>query len=423
MDHKFKCCNKSFVHYVCINCNEVIHRYCASKLKKEIRFLSDNKIMCCDSTDSSNESTINDPTETLEKTIQELIEDRQTRDRHLEKLKRDREVLVMEATAREDELNELVTNQEAKIRQLQELVAELKLSLEVYTERVAQTAWTQTTVDTISVSTITDGPPHMVLGPVHVDETRRLVTDQWTMTDTPKDPAGDCRSSCSKKCLVVSDDYGRNIARLLSRKFDADNFKIESVYKPGATYQQVIENLEGLCRDYTRGDYVVIIAGNNNFTGTTRYPLFKDLCDKIKKCSNLNLILVNVPYKKEPNVNQFIYKFNQKLSDFVAKVNNFIPGRIEIIDVNGIVGVTKRGLCQEIIRVTRNTRNSLSNLVFVETDATVGIGRDYCSGQESEGDAAARTSAVITEMERGGDASVSNTSFLYPRLSQLRMED
>lgn len=424
MDHKFKCCNKSFIHYVCINCNEVVHKYCASKLKKEIRFISENKIICCGSDDSPNEESAGDSTETLEKTIQELVEDKEMRDRHLQKIKKDSEMLVREATAREDELNELVMNQEAKIRQLRELIGELRLSLEVYTNKMTQAAGTQTVVDTKNVSTVTDNPQYVVAEHVRIDNTGIGCTDQQTMTEImPEEATKDGQINGSRRLLILSDDYGRNVARLLSEKYNSCNFSVESIYKPGANYQQVIENLEGLCRGYTKADHVVVIAGSNNFTRTPKYPLFRNLCDKIKKCANLNLTLVNVPYKTKSGINQYIHKFNQKLSDFIARVNNYIPGRVEIIDVNGRVGgVSREELCREIMRATRNTRSSLSNLVFVETNVAGDTDR-HGSGHSSVELIASGTSTVIVDLEREGDVSAVNPGFLYPRLSQLKMTD
>lgn len=371
MDHKFKCCNKPFIHYICIYCRKIVHKYCISKFKKEIRFLSGNQIVCCDRQDDVNTPSESDATEALERTIRELREDKVMKDKHLQKLKRDSELLMKVATEREEELEEIVRNRDEKIQELREIITELKLSLGSYTKKVTQSASTQTFVNSKTVSIGTDDSQSVKTGFMFSDS-KHVDPDQQKGANVTLLKASTGSRTCKpRKLLVLSDDYGRNVGRSLYRKYGTKDFQTESIYKPGATYQQVIEDLEELCRDFTTRDHVVIIAGSNNFTTATKYPRFRDLWNRIKGCTNSNLTLVTVPYKKKSEINHCIRKFNQKLSDFVDKINRYIPGRVNIIDVNDTTGGIGGGeLCKRILRITGSSQKSLSNLVFIrgETD-------------------------------------------------------
>lgn len=422
MDHKFKCCNKSFIHYVCINCKEVIHKYCASKFKKQIRFLADNKIICCGSPDDSHTSSEGDSTENLERTIQELVEEREMKDKHFQKLKRNSELLIREATVREDELNEIIKNQEENIQKLRELITELKRSLGNYTKKVTQTAGTQTFVDTKTVSIGTDSSQSVKTNNSSTSTDINCVhADKQTATNETFIEASMQSKTCDRrKLLVLSDDYGRNVGKFLYRERRFHNFQIQSIYKPGASYQQVIENLEDLSRNFTNRDHVVIIAGSNNFTRATKYPLFKDIWNKVEKCRDLNFTLVNVPYKKKSVANHYIRKFNQKLSDFVVKINRYIPGRVDIVDVGDKTGgITKHQLCKEILRVTRSPRKSLSNLVFIESKTNIVEKVSQHSVSDKAEDTDSISEVVPAEVENNNKAAASVSNFLYPRLSQL----
>lgn len=442
MDHKYKCCNKSFIHYVCTRCHEVTHKYCASKYKKTIRFISENKIICCGNDHDSDNDSIN---ENLEKTIRELEEDRDVRDRHIQKIKKEAELLIGEATVREEELNAALKNQEAKIQELESYVRDLKQSISIYTTKVTKTSSTQTTFigkDASTLTTAVQGLDYPGCSLKVSDEGARPVRE--IPAPVTKSPGGLVYKRPSRgRILILSDDYGQGVASLLLRNPDLQDYSVESVYKPGATYKQVIEDIEALSRGYSNGDHVIVIGGSNNFTKTTRYPLFKDISDGIKKCLNSNVTLVTVPCRKNSSANRFIHKFNHKLCSFVNKLNGYIPHCIKVIDVNdNDSGVMKRhSLCKQIVHKIKSPRDSQNCLLFIETDNSVvhrsSLQYDAASEEPSVSarsgnfaflspgtdlnNSAQEFSASVAD-KRKTPAGESSENFLYPRLSQWDLQ-
>ena len=109
-----------------------------------------------------------------------------------------------------------------------------------------------------------------------------------------------------KVYLILSNDLGYNINAILRKKSDLRNFQVESVIKPEATFQQVVENFDHLTKNFSTNDHVVILAGSNNFNKRNKYPLFRDLYDKIKLCARINSTIATVPLRKNSYLNRFI---------------------------------------------------------------------------------------------------------------------
>ena len=319
-----------------------MHKCCLPKWKNKIKHLKENKIICCQSV---GDSFLSDDEEKyiLEKTIHDLTDDSEQKNKYIRKLREENKLFIQEAIKTEDELNVLIKRQEKIISDLNEQIIELK-KFNKESKKVTKTMSSQTQQTVKSVSTSTDikrnvinscdiqGEPceviklkracsvndrknmftpsripqkyvsakqNIFLNNLDNDiETNRLATiinnsvPEESLSSQEAAKTGEARKL--NKVLLLCDDFGRNINKILSKNVDMDNFRIESIYKPGATFQQVIESIEPLTRTYSLEDHVIILAGSNNFNKKTKYPLFKDICNKLKMCTNLNISIATV---------------------------------------------------------------------------------------------------------------------------------
>lgn len=172
--------------------------------------------------------------------------------------------------------------------------------------------------------------------------------------------------SSDDKILILTDDYGRNIAKLVRKIINSNTYQIETIIKPGAAFQQVIEDLEALTKNYTLSDYVIIIAGSNNFNSRNRYPLFKDIAQKVIKCSNTNLIISTAPYKSY-NTNTFIRKYNKKLTEFLFVLGNYVLSKISLLEITdkGYKNKQKNQIACDIVNLLLN-KNKQQNFITVK---------------------------------------------------------
>lgn len=177
--------------------------------------------------------------------------------------------------------------------------------------------------------------------------------------------------SISKRILILSDDYGKYINALVTKKLHKlgiNDYQVLDIYKPGAKFSQVIEDMEKLARHYTQQDHIFIIAGSNDFSKKTVYPSFKHLFDKIKKCSDLNLTFVHTSYGNSEYLNKRILKFNNKLSEFIQRINSCVSGVISTLSiVNKKYKNLSDMLATNICNFVTNPVKPVKNLLFVKT--------------------------------------------------------
>lgn len=97
------------------------------------------------------------------------------------------------------------------------------------------------------------------------------------------------------RVLILADELGRNAGRFFSVD---DYFKYVDLTVTGtvkATFEKVTENIEILARNYTKFDYVIVMAGLNN---SRRYrEINRNRIDKIiRNLVHTNLIFVGIPF-------------------------------------------------------------------------------------------------------------------------------
>lgn len=151
----YKCCKlKPFVHYVCTKCCSVFHKSCLQQQwKKKVKFVKDNKIICCqENTDEEHE----EENSLLEKTINELAEDGFMKDKYIQKLKDENKIVIRQALDSENEMNSLIEKQK---KYIEEMECKIKELLKEVAEKVVsvKTADTQTCYHSMNhQSTMTD---------------------------------------------------------------------------------------------------------------------------------------------------------------------------------------------------------------------------------------------------------------------------
>ncbi|KAF5280516.1 hypothetical protein FQA39_LY18024 [Lamprigera yunnana] len=65
----------------------------------------------------------------------------------------------------------------------------------------------------------------------------------------------------SKKILILADSNGKNMSATLSCALSRNNNQIQSIIKPNACLEDVVQDIDNSTRKFTRSDYVIILGG------------------------------------------------------------------------------------------------------------------------------------------------------------------
>lgn len=141
-----------------------------------------------------------------------------------------------------------------------------------------------------------------------------------------------------KRLLILSDEYGKYLREKLVRGGDLRDYHVESIVKPGASLQLVIEDMESLVRDFTNSDYVFVLAGKNDLD-LDRKPLFKFIASKIKNCCHTNIVFMSVPMFRLTKNAFHITKFNNYLAKLMERANLCYATTISFLEVNNFRGL------------------------------------------------------------------------------------
>lgn len=60
------------------------------------------------------------------------------------------------------------------------------------------------------------------------------------------------------KVIIFGDEYGKGFNKLLKHQL-GDTFSVTSIIKPGATTDKIIGDVNSLCKDFSKADYIIII--------------------------------------------------------------------------------------------------------------------------------------------------------------------
>lgn len=132
--------------------------------------------------------------------------------------------------------------------------------------------------------------------------------------------------------MILCDQYGYNVCNKLTAYIN--NFKIETIIKPGARYNNCISDISQLTKGYTRSDFIIIFAGSNNFYNYNRYPSFRDITQKVNFSSHTNIVFISVPiFNIDNETNRFIKRFNSNLEKYANKLNRYSEGNISYLNI------------------------------------------------------------------------------------------
>lgn len=361
----YKCCkNKPFLHYVCIKYHSIYHKCCVPKVKKEVRFIKQNHIICCEElSDNKQEEEIS----ILNKTIDELNDDNILKDKFIKKLKDEHKLFVNEAMNREDEMNTFIQRQENMIKELKDLISNLQNTTDIHKKREMQVRSTQTTKNIKTTSVSTELSMFDLNNIIQQNDDKLRCNKMHLVEQTASE-----NDNIEKKhqILILADDHGKGLNWKLRGKVDTSKYSVISFIKPGALMHQVMENIEILTKDFTLQDFVVIIGGSNDIKNR-KTPSFHLICNKLKLCTNTNVIFPSIPVNyKDINTRRHISKYNLVLNKFLCKFNRYTEGKIEYIDFRcrKTTNVTNSSLAESIVYIIFSQIRSSKCLIFINTE-------------------------------------------------------
>lgn len=138
-----------------------------------------------------------------------------------------------------------------------------------------------------------------------------------------KNKKSDTLNKIKSRVLVVADSQGRDLFRYVRNMFPKDDFQIQIIFKPNATFTQVTADIRNLSKTYGKTDYVVIIGGSNDaLVRKLNLLTVKTVSEILTPLNNTNVILFSVPYfEGHKNLAKTVYKINMTLYSGVLTVN------------------------------------------------------------------------------------------------------
>lgn len=419
----FKCCKKAFIHYVCTECSQVFHKSCLMR-KKNVQFTVDHKIKCngCNSRnpreDSGEESSLLlEEKSLLEKTISDLTVDSDEKDTYIQRLRREKDLLLDEAMRAEEELTEVIRRKDVLIEELQARVSELE-RINGQVNKPISSVGTQTCqivrknsgVQTdVNIQRQKDTTTQTYMLHEYKPETsehifpRVLVSvgSQVTMKNAEgstqtektvcceknqeniaakadKGTVGPVNRSttipekrnvksgprCLSKILILSDEIGRGIVGLLRGMQCLSSFEISSFIKPNACLEDVMADVEKLTRDFTKHDFVFILGGFNNF-GTNCYPNLRLLSGKLRQITHTNVIMSSVPYTGGTKLDRRIFLYNSRLYSLVNRLDAISEASLVYHEINRVNYKHKRSFVLDIVDCFLKRTGNNKNLIYI----------------------------------------------------------
>ena len=177
------------------------------------------------------------------------------------------------------------------------------------------------------------------------------------------------------RILMLSDEHGRNLSGTLDYNLAKQSgiYKTEHILKPGATFRSVVQNVEVLSRDMSQKDFIIVMAGSNDFYHG-KSPSIRDIQKLISDCANSNLIIFSTPYVNCYKTNLNIFEFNTKLYNLVTRVGYVSENGISFIDSNTSNGLPKNNKSNRkaIIEAILSLHvKKHSSLIFINTQSLV----------------------------------------------------
>lgn len=135
-------------------------------------------------------------------------------------------------------------------------------------------------------------------------------------------------NNVKNKVLVLADSHGRDFGSLFYQfegNHNNNNICMDTIFKPNATLEGIVCDIESLTKNFNFNDCVVIFGGTNNFINSSKsYMIYKTAKSLRFKIRHTNVIFCAIPYNnKYPTLNKEISKFNYFLNNLCEKQLNF----------------------------------------------------------------------------------------------------
>jgi hypothetical protein len=130
--------------------------------------------------------------------------------------------------------------------------------------------------------------------------------------------------SCNKniatkkhKIIFMGDSHIRGYVSKLKPLLN-NNFELYSIVKPGPSTKELNETAKKEIRQLSQDDLIVICSGTNDHE-TNKFSLtLQNISNFIKANNHTNVILINIPFRYDPQnsalINDIIFTLNRKLN-------------------------------------------------------------------------------------------------------------
>lgn len=364
MEKLYKCCkNKELKIYCCKACLGIFHDSCVAR-RKGATILEGHIIYCskeCQSEENSDKDGKPKMDCKEEEKLKKLKELYDEKIKILRKENAENDAYIKELKEKISEFNNIKNN-------MLESIKILTLDNEVYTQEISKLK-----------SELTNYYNKLNETKQNTDSNNSSSSNNDLGVKTKKKAKEEAKKQ--RKILILCDETGRGIGAKIKECLKC---QVETIIKPGALFENVIEGIKKLTEGYTVNDYVLIICGSNNFKNKM-YPRISEIHKKIKFCTHTNILLSTIPqFSFHTKINNFVKKFNSRFLEYVIKLDRYAEGNIRLIDILDSKGnlVNREKICEKIINEIMFGKK-VSNLTFicVNNDSRfVDISREEQSG-------------------------------------------
>lgn len=419
----FKCCKKNFANFCCIECLGVFHPTCLERKKGHIK-LADYRILCSSECREANlkpdDRRGNHEREQDGLGDESLDTDLGNFDMEQSDSKqiREQDTPISELGKRVSLLRDRVAELEGELRISREQ-AEKIVTEKDELEKLQRTMLTSIEVLSKENKLYRDGVRELDGQGFHLVNTRNSggespgdseANREWVVTDGGgKNTTGGENGGASGRLLILCDQLGYKLNTILRTKLRT--YSIQTIIKPYACYSDVVVDLVKLTADFTKADFVLILAGANDFK-SRKYPLFRDLNSKVKYCTHTNILLASTPFFSDSlRLNGHVHRFNSRLKGYAERLDSFAEAQVSFIEVNDQSAgamFNRHEAARRIVRGVLHRKVYGKNLKFVTT------------GVNSNTAASMTTTAVSLGDITGQTGNTENISFLPPTSSPIQ---
>lgn len=133
------------------------------------------------------------------------------------------------------------------------------------------------------------------------------------------------RKNIKRRILLLADEQARNFSKIFYDFLPHVTFSVQVIFKPNATFEDVIKDYKNLAAGFTKDDYVIIMAGSIDAL-TQGYIRTSALDQILKDLSNTNLIVSTIPrWPSRVILNEIIKNINENL---LKKINHIKHGQV-----------------------------------------------------------------------------------------------